>query len=301
MPGSAPPTPLLADYLAYLRAEAGLSPHSVAAYGRDVGAWIARLRTVGKGPAEADRDDLLSHMAAERARGLSARSLGRALAAIRSFHRFLRSERIAPGDPSAGVDTPRTWSRLPAVLGREEVEALLAAPRPRTVLGRRDRAVLEVLYGCGLRASEVAGLRADRVSFDLGVLRVVGKGSKERLVPFGDRAREAIGSYLERSRPRLHGGRPEVPELFLSRTGRPLLREDVWRIVRRHLRAAGIDKEASTHTLRHSFATHLLEGGADLRAVQEMLGHASVQTTQIYTHTDAARLRSVHRKFHPRG
>jgi integrase/recombinase XerD len=295
-----PPPRALRDFTAYLRAEAGLSENSVAAYSRDVGAWVARLGRAGTGVESADREAVLDHLAAERARGLSARSLARALAALRTFYRFLVGEGLAPADPTAGVDSPRLWSRLPAVLGREDVEALLAKPDPRTRLGRRDRAILEVLYGCGLRASEVAGLRRDRVSFDLGVLRVLGKGSKERLVPFGGRARAALEAWLAHGRPGLARG-PEVPHLFLSRAGRPLLREDVWRIVRRHLRAAGIVAEASTHTLRHSFATHLLEGGADLRSVQEMLGHASVQTTQIYTHTDAARLVKVHRKYHPRG
>jgi integrase/recombinase XerD len=299
---TAPATPpaALRDFTSYLRAEAGLAENSVAAYARDVGAWLRHLGRRGRTPAAAGREDVLDHLAALRAGGLSARSLARALAALRSFYAFLVAEGRAAADPSAAVDAPRLWSRLPAVLGREDVESLLARPNVRTPLGRRDRAILEVLYGCGLRASEVAGLRTDRVSFDLGVLRVLGKGSKERLVPFGARARAALGSWLAHGWPRLARG-PAEPRLFLTKAGRPLLREDVWRVVRRHLRAAGITAGASTHTLRHSFATHLLEGGADLRAVQEMLGHASVQTTQIYTHTDAARLRAVHRKYHPRG
>jgi integrase/recombinase XerD len=292
--------PVLADFLDYLRAEAGLSENTIAAYGRDVGAWLRRLEKERRAPAEADRESVLEHLAAERARGLSARSLARALAALRTFHRFLAGEGRAAADPTSGIDAPRAWSRLPSVLSREDVEALLASPGARTVLGRRDRAILEVLYGCGLRAAEIASLRVDRVAFDLGVLRVIGKGSKERLVPFGARARAALEAYLAHSRPRLARG-ATAPECFLTKAGKPMLREDVWRTVRRHLRAAGIAVEASTHTLRHSFATHLLEGGADLRSVQEMLGHASVSTTQIYTHTDAARLRAVHRKFHPRG
>ena len=290
----------ITDWLAYLRAEAGLSANSLAAYSGDVRAWLAHLQARGVAPAEADRASVLAHLAAERARGISPRSLARRLAAIRSFHRFLSAEGLAPADPASAVDAPRLWSRLPAVLSREDVEALLASPSPRTVLGRRDRALLEAIYGCGLRASEAAGLETGRVSFDLGVLRVLGKGRRERLVPFGARARAAIEAYLAHSRPHLARGEPPAA-LFLTRAGRPMRREDVWRCVRRHLRAAGIAAEASTHTLRHSFATHLLEGGADLRSVQEMLGHASVATTQIYTHTDAARLRAVHRRFHPRG
>jgi len=296
---SPPPPPLLRDFTSCLRAEAGLSENTVRAYGRDVGRWLAALSRGGRAPAEARREDVLEHLAAERARGLSARSLARSLAAMRVFHRFLVAEGRAPGDPTAGVDAPRLWSRLPAVLSREDVEALLASPNARTVAGRRDRAILECLYGCGLRASEAAGLRTDQVSFDLGVLRVVGKGNKERLVPYGDRAREALRSWLEHGRPK--AAREDLPHCFLTRTGKPMLREDVWRVVRKHLRAAGIGADASTHTLRHSFATHLIEGGADLRSVQEMLGHASVATTQIYTHTDATRLRRVHREFHPRG
>jgi len=302
----APPPPsslLLRDFTACVRAEAGLSENTVAAYRRDLRRWLGTLERSGRGPAEARREDVLEHLAAERARGLSPRSLARALAALRTFHRFLVTEGRAAGDPTGGVDAPRLWSRLPAVLPREEVEALLASPDARTVAGRRDRALLEVLYGCGLRASEAAGLRVDQVSFDLGVLRVIGKGNKERLVPFGDRAREALRSWLAHGRTKAARGASaaDLPHCFLSRTGKALRREDVWRVVRRHLRAAGIDAEASTHTLRHSFATHLIEGGADLRSVQEMLGHASVSTTQIYTHTDAARLRKVHRAYHPRG
>jgi integrase/recombinase XerD len=288
------------DFVAYLRAEAGLAENTVSAYARDVGAWAARLEGRRLSPAEAGPPDVLDHLAALRAGGLSARSIARALAALRAFYAFLAAEGRAKEDPTAAVDPPRLWSRLPAVLPREDVERLLARPNVRTPLGRRDRAILEVLYGCGLRASEVAGLRTDGVSFDLGVLRVVGKGSKERLVPFGARARDALEGWLARGRAPL-ARKGDRPQLFLTRAGKPMLREDVWRVVRRHLRGAGIEGDASTHTLRHSFATHLLEGGADLRAVQEMLGHASVQTTQIYTHTDAARLRAVHRKFHPRG
>jgi integrase/recombinase XerD len=295
-PGAAP----LADFLDHLRAEAGLAANSVRAYERDCRRWLDRLDAAGRDPADARREDLLEHLAAERARGLGARSSARALAAIRALHRFLVREGRAASDPTAAVDAPRLWSRLPAVLDRESVEALLASPDARTVLGRRDRALLEILYGCGLRASEAAGLGLDRVSFDLGVLRVLGKGSKERLVPFGARARAALESWIAHGRPALAGRRAETA-LLLTRAGRPMRREDVWRAVRRHLRKAGIAADASTHTLRHSFATHLLEGGADLRSVQEMLGHASVQTTQIYTHTDAARLVAVHRKFHPRG
>jgi len=297
-PASSPS--LLRDFADCLRAEAGLSENSVRAYGRDVARWLAHIEKSGRKPAEAGRDDVLDHMAAERARGLSPRSLSRALAALRALYRFLVTDGRAPADPTAGVDAPRLWSRLPAVLAREDVEALLRSPSPRTLLGRRDRAILEVLYACGLRASEVAGLRQDQVSFDLGVLRVIGKGSKERLVPFGARARAAMESWIAHGRPRLAGdGKAQV--LFLTKAGQPMLREDVWRLVRSHLRAAGIRTVASTHTLRHSFATHLLEGGADLRSVQEMLGHASVSTTQIYTHTDAARLRKIHRQYHPRG
>jgi integrase/recombinase XerD len=300
MATTAAPPPELRDFAAFLRAEAGLAENSVAAYSRDVRAWLQHLGRRGRGAADADRGDVVEHLAARRARGHSPATLARGLAALRTFYGFLVAEGRAPEDPTAAVDAPRPWSRLPAVLDRESVEALLAAPDGRTVLGRRDRAILEVLYGCGLRASEVAGLRTDRVTFDLGVLRVTGKGGKERLVPFGARARAALEAWIAHGRPRL-ARRAESPLLFLTRAGRPMLREDVWRAVRRHLRAAGIAADASTHTLRHSFATHLLEGGADLRAVQEMLGHASVQTTQVYTHTDAARLRAVHRKYHPRG
>jgi integrase/recombinase XerD len=300
-PATKPPeTRPLAAFLDYLRAEAALAGNSVAAYRRDVEEWLLFLEERGVDLGTVHRDTLIAFLAAGRAQGLAPRSLARRLSALRVFHRFLMAERFATEDPTAGVDAPRLWSRLPAVLSREDIESLLASPSPRTLMGRRDRALLEVLYGCGLRASEASGLTLDRISFDLGVLRVLGKGGKERLVPFGERARTALRSWIDHGRTSMAKG-DATPALFLTRNGSPLRREDAWRIVRRHLRAAGVRTEASTHTLRHSFATHLLEGGADLRSVQEMLGHASVATTQIYTHTDAARLRAVHRKFHPRG
>jgi integrase/recombinase XerD len=204
-----------------------------------------------------------------------------------------------PGDALATLDTPRQWVRLPAVLSPEEVESLLEAPPPRKVLGIRDRALLEVLYATGARASETVGLTRDGLDLSLGYVRVRGKGDKERIVPLGAKARAALERYLRVARPRLVTGEdPGV--VFVTRLGAPLRREDLWRIVRRHARAAGLPDRVHPHTLRHSFATHLLVGGADIRDVQEMLGHASVKTTQIYTHVEADRLRKVHRKFHPR-
>jgi len=285
-------------YLNYLRGEAGVASNTVAAYRRDLERFAAFL---GERPVPRTRpEDVASFLMHERARGLAPASVARALVAIRCLLAFLAAEGRLDPRLLLHLDAPRVWERLPGVLAPEDVEALLAAPNARTHLGSRDRALFEVLYATGARASETVGLTLDRLELSLRWARVVGKGDRERLVPLGRKAVDALVRYLDHHREKLLRGR--VSDLvFVTRLGAPLRREDLWRLVRRHAVAAGIRGRVSPHTLRHSFATHLLAGGADVRHVQEMLGHASVRTTQVYTHVEADRLRRIHRRFHPRG
>ncbi len=288
------------DFLDHLAIEQDCSPLTVEAYRRDLSGFA---RSVGGSVLGADPDAVRAFLAAEHGRGLDARTLARRLAAIRGLYRYLLAERRIREDPTAHVVAPRTWRKIPRVLSPEQVDELLAVRSSRGIVGVRDRAALELLYATGARASEVVGILAADAARAVELepaLRVLGKGRKERLVPLGARAREALAAYLEHARPRLDKRR--APELLLARTGVALDRRDVWRVVKRALRRAGLPVEAaSPHTLRHSFATHLVAGGADLRVVQELLGHARITTTQVYTHVDAARLQEVHRRFHPRG
>ncbi|HOX07571.1 MAG TPA: tyrosine recombinase [Planctomycetota bacterium] len=302
--------PDLSSFLDYLRAECGLAENTLVAYRHDLELLLASLG--GQALAAATRDDLLSFLAGE-AKRTSGATVSRRIAAIRMFYRFLRSENPRAADPSGILERPETWERLPRVLSPADVAAMLAAPAAemKALLGRRraafhralylrDTALLETLYATGCRASEVADLELAAVNLDIGYLRCRGKGSKERIVPVGEAARAAISSYLGLGRPALLHGK-ESPFLFLSRSGARLDRTNVWRLVKYYLAAAGVRKPASTHTLRHSFATHMLQGGAGLRVIQEMLGHSSPTTTQIYTHLDRRALVEAHRKFHPRG
>lgn len=292
----------LADFLDYLAIEQDASPLTVEAYGRDLRLFETSLE--GEGLLAADVTSVRAFLAHEHERRLDPRTLSRRLAAIRALYRWLVAEHRVKADPTKDILAPRVWKKIPRVLSVEQVSALLAKPRGRGAVVCRDRAALELLYATGARASEVVKVREADVKRALDpeespVLRVIGKGRKERLVPLGARAREALAVYLEKARPRLDHRR--APELLLTRTGEPLDRRDVWRLVKRALVRAGLPRDAaSPHTLRHSFATHLIAGGADLRVVQELLGHANVTTTQIYTHVDAARLQQVHRQYHPR-
>jgi integrase/recombinase XerD len=286
-------------FLEYLVVECGLAENTLEAYRRDLAHFCAYLAERKKPDFAAVRPrDIVAFLAREKARGLSANSIARELAAVRMLFKFLAVEDKVPRNVASPLQSPHLWRRLPNVLDPAEVDALLAAPDPETPFGCRDRALLEVMYATGARVSETADLKLDDVHFDFGFLRCFGKGSKERIVPVGRRALRALRDYVERVRPRLN--KHDRPFLFLSRSGRRLRRDNIWDRVRKHARAAGLRKNVSPHTLRHSFATHLLAGGADLRSVQEMLGHASISTTQIYTHVDKDRLKSVHKKYHPR-
>ena len=286
-------------FLDYLTVECGLAENSIKAYRNDLVHFCAYLAARKKADLAAVRArDIVGFLTHEKARGLSANSISRALAAVRMLFKFLAVEGAIPKNVASTLESPHLWRRLPDVLDIADIEALLDAPDTSKPLGVRDRAIIEVMYATGARVSETADLKLHDVNFDLGFLRCFGKGSKERIVPIGRRAVEALEDYVARVRPQLD--KNESPLLFLSKSGRRLGRRDIWVRVKKWALAAGLRKKVSPHTLRHSFATHLLEGGADLRAIQEMLGHANIATTQIYTRVDKSRLKWVHKKFHPR-
>jgi integrase/recombinase XerD len=291
----------LGQFLDHLSVERDLSPNTVAAYRRDLTRWLEHLEEQGLELDSVERTTLEAYVQKLGRQGLAARSVARNLSALRTFHRFLRTEGFIEGDPVEDVERPRLWQRLPVVLDVIEVERLLEAPDTSKDLGVRDRALLEVAYGAGLRVSELVGLSLENVDLKERLLLVTGKGRKERLVPFGRYAAEWVVRWLEGPRHHLLERRPVTDRLFLNARGTPLSRMGFWKILRGHVERAGIRKHCSPHTLRHSFATHLLEGGADLRVVQELLGHADIATTQIYTRVDRSYLREVHRTFHPRG
>lgn len=283
-----------------LRVEEGASPRTIEAYRRDVVRCAAFMKRMGiVRAADITSVALREYVYQLKDLGLAGSSIRRNISALRTWFRVLVADGLVAKDPSDRLDSPQRWRKLPEVLTVEEVTRLLAAPGLDERLAFRDRAMLELAYGAGLRVSEWIGLALKDVLLDEGLVRVLGKGSKERLVPIGRSAIGAVAVYLRELRPTLeHGGGKGL--LFLNARGVPLTRMGAWKILRKYVELAGIEKPVSPHTLRHTFATHLLEGGADLRAVQEMLGHADISTTQIYTHVDREYLRSVHRQHHPR-
>jgi integrase/recombinase XerD len=290
---------LLEQFYHHLAAERGLAPLTLESYSHDLQDFREFLFTLARTSwEEVTLEDLQTYLGALEARGLSARSRARRLSALRQFFRFLVREEKISANPVELLDSPRLPMKLPQVLGEREVVALLAATDPTTPLGQRDGALLEVLYATGLRVSELVGLTLKQVDLRRGVVRVRGKGNKERVVPLVAPAVEKLSLYLSQGRPQLIQGR-ESHYLFLNRWGRPLSRQGFWKILKHYALQAGI-RELSPHTLRHSFATHLLSRGANLRVLQLLLGHADLATTQIYTHLDAARLREIHKKAHPR-
>ncbi|NUQ11549.1 MAG: site-specific tyrosine recombinase XerD [Gemmatimonadaceae bacterium] len=292
---------LLERFDDFLALEQGNADRTREAYGRDV----TRLASWAMGQGVRSPQALTPLMLRQfvyylKDLGLAPSSIRRTIAGLRTWFAFLVAEGILRGDPSDRLELPRQWRTLPEVLSQDEVATLLASPSPDDPLYFRDRAMLELAYGAGLRVSEWITLAVRDLHLDEGLVRVFGKGRKERMVPFGRSAAAAAAIYLRELRPRLDRGQGKGV-LFLNAMGRPLSRMGAWTILRKHVRRAGIDRPVTPHTLRHSFATHLLEGGADLRAVQDMLGHADVATTQIYTHVDREYLRTVHRQYHPRG
>jgi integrase/recombinase XerD len=285
----------------HLTIERGLSPRTLEAYRRDVGRYVAFLGDRGfHRIADASPADLREFVYQLKDRGLQATSIRRNLSAVRTYYAFLLAEGAVLSDPTERVELPRAWRRLPGVLGRADIDRLLDAPDASDRWFWRDKALLEFAYASGVRVSELTGLKVRDLDLEEGLARVTGKGAKERLVPVGRSALRALVVYLREIRPGLARGRETDGAVFLNHRGRPLSRMGVWKILRKHVDRAGIDRHVTPHTLRHSFATHLLEGGADLAAVQEMLGHADISTTQIYTHVDREYLKDVHRKYHPR-
>lgn len=289
-------------FLAYITVERGLSPNTVEAYGRDltelrrflVSQEVSDLRAVGS-------RHLVGFLTALRERGLSARSQARILTTLRRFYRFLEREETLPnGNPTAHLLLPKIGRSLPHAPSRPQVEAVLEKPNSRTPLGVRDHAMLELLYATGLRVSELVNLEVKQVNLEAGFLRVRGKGGRERVVPLGAQAREKVQTYLQTSRPVLLKGRSS-PYLFLARSTKPMTRQAFWHLLKSYALQSTEGGHIYPHAFRHAFATHLLDGGADLRAVQVMLGHVDIATTQIYTHLTNERLREVHKKFHPRG
>lgn len=289
---------LLLNYLAHLTVERNMSPRTVDAYKRDLEAFLSWLQDQGTTVNGVHKHVVRDYLGARRDTGLSARSAARHLSSLRGFYRFLIQDGSVTVDPTADLQGPQLWRTVPHVLIPEEVVALLESPDVNTPLGLRDRAMMETLYATGLRVSELVGLALDRLHLDPPFLRVIGKGGRERLVPLGDTAADWNDRYLSESRPALVKERR--PEIYLNHRGGTLSRQGFWKILRGHAASAGIAAHISPHVIRHSFATHLVEHGADLRAVQMMLGHASLTTTEIYTHVARERLRRLYDEKHPR-
>lgn len=289
---------LLDQFINHLRVERGLSDNTVQAYSNDLNRFLEFLEGLEMSLLEVSRDQLGSYVS-WLGKGLSARSVARNVSALKSFFRFLVSEGRLDNNPARLIETPRLSRKLPDVLSKLEVERLLSQPDAETPLGQRDRAMLEVLYATGLRVSELIGIKTTHVNLQAGYVRTLGKGSKERLVPMGEKAIEALGQYFSEGRTYLTRRR-NSPHLFLNSRGCQLTRQAFWKIIKKHGRRAGIKKRITPHNLRHSFASHLLDGGADLRAVQVMLGHADISTTQIYTHVTREKLKKIHETCHPR-
>ncbi len=298
-PKIAKPPPLVKRLLDHLFIECGLAARTITEYQRDLTALWNDFEEWDVEPGDISMDDVRQHIIRLGQHGYSVATIARRLASIKVFLRFLHGEGILRRDIASLVESVKRWRNIPRTARQDQVEALIHAPKPGTEWYLRDRALLELLYATGMRVSEVADLHVNQINLDLGYVRCMGKGRKERIIPVGRPAIEAVKQYIGDARPHLlrerHGA-----HLFLSRTGRRLDRTNIWRLVRKYAIAAGITTPLSPHTLRHCFATHMLSGGADLRIVQELLGHADIATTQVYTHVDDKRLREIHRKFHPR-
>ncbi|NQT75616.1 MAG: site-specific tyrosine recombinase XerD, partial [Candidatus Omnitrophica bacterium] len=288
------------EFLSYLSVERGLSGNTLVSYRRDLAKFFDYLKSRRiASPERITRQMITSFMLAEKDRGLSANSVSRGLACLKTFFKFLVRENKIKEDVTSVIESPKLWKKLPFTLNLDEVESLLMAPNVRDLTGARDKACLELLYATGMRASELINLKMNDINMEVGFAKCFGKGSKERIVPFGRKAKESIARYVEKSRPAFL--KKKVSNfLFLTRLGKPMSRQTLWKTVKKYAREADIKKDITPHSLRHSFATHILERGADLRIVQELLGHADISTTQIYTHVSKDRLKAIHKKFHPR-
>lgn len=310
---------LIDTFMNYLSVERGLTRNTIISYQRDLNSYVDFLDLSHiDALSKATKDDIINFMLYLKDRGLNSNSIARRLTAIKVFHRFLSRERVLKADPTILIDSPKLWKKIPETLTYNEVNALLNQPNIRDKQGIRDKAVLEALYATGMRVSEAVNLKTDNVNLDIGFLRCIGKGNKERIIPVGAKAINSIRRYLGISRPHLlnpvrntkaskgeikisNGVKNKESEfLFLNRFGKKISRQSLWKLIKKYAKVAGIKKSIRPHTLRHSFATHLLERGADLRSVQEMLGHTNISTTQIYTHINKDRLKTIHKMFHPR-
>jgi len=288
------------QFLNYISVERGLSVNTISSYKRDLNIFQKYLGTKNIGSwAKVSRSDINSFLLKRREDGINPATVARELVAIKMFFRFLAQEGLLKEDPTLVLEAPRLWKRLPESLSVEEVEKILKSPKTDNPIGYRDRTCLEVLYATGIRVSEASDLKVSDVNLDVGFLRCRGKGDKERIVPVGKMAVKYITNYLSSIRPALSKKNTDT-HLFLSRLGKRISRQSTWKMLKKYALAAGIKKDIGPHTLRHSFATHLLERGADLRVVQEMLGHSNISTTQIYTHVNKERLKAIHKMFHPR-
>ncbi|MCX5666255.1 MAG: site-specific tyrosine recombinase XerD [Candidatus Omnitrophica bacterium] len=291
---------LLEEFLNYLSVERGLSKNTISSYSSDLFSFINYLESKGVMDMEKiKRDDITKYLMHLKDKGLSGNSVSRALVAIKMFYKFLAQERFIKDDVAGILESPKLIRPLPNVLNVAEVTKLLQAPDTKSWMGIRDRAALELMYATGMRVSEMVELGTGTLNLDVGFIKCKGKGDKERMVPIGSEARKAISRYMEKVRPSLLKSRTDS-HLFLTRLGKKVSRQSFWKMMKKYAKTAKIRKEIAPHTLRHSFATHLLERGADLRVVQEMLGHSDIATTQIYTHIDKGRLKSIHKQFHPR-
>jgi integrase/recombinase XerD len=292
----------LKDFIHFLIVEKGLAKNTIVSYERDLKSYVHYLNTVEniQHLNDVQRVHIVHFLGLLKEQGKSSKTLARHIASLRAFHQFLLRDRVTDHDPSVHIETPKMERTLPKVLNIQEVETLLDSPKQNDHFGIRDKAMLEILYATGIRVSELIGLDLGDVHLTMGFVRCIGKGNKERIIPIGKTAANALKHYLEQGRPFFVNKKQREEALFLNHHGMRLTRQGFWKILKRLAAQAGIQKELTPHTLRHSFATHLLENGADLRAVQEMLGHADISTTQIYTHVTKTRLKDVYSKFHPR-
>lgn len=292
---------LLDKYLNHLLIERGIAQNTLEAYGRDLSRFMLIVQEQGvRDLRQVVPSVVIEYLVRVKNEGLSANSMNRSLAALRSFYKFLLREKLIDETPLANIDLAKVWMRLPDTISKEEMNLILAQPGGETAVARRDSAMLELLYATGIRVSELTGLMMNSINWQVGFLVVMGKGSKERIVPVGKKAYDCTKLYIEQARPQLMRNR-STDVLFLNRFGNKFTRQGVWKIIAGYAQKSGLLKKVHPHTFRHSFASHLLEGGADLRTVQVMLGHADISTTQIYTHITRDRLKEIHKKFHPRG
>jgi len=289
------------EYLNFLAIEKGLSLNTLEAYSRDLNRYSEFMENRGiKNIREITSDDVISYLGSLRKNGLTANSVNRGLAAVRGFYKYLLRENVMDENPVANIELAKIWMRLPDTLSKDEMNLLLEQPEAKTLLGIRDRAMLELMYATGIRVSELISLTVNSINWQVGYLVVVGKGSKERIVPVGKSAIDYMTQYVNEGRLKLLKGK-RTNFFFVNRSGNGLTRQGFWKIIKKYATKSGLHKKIHPHTFRHSFATHLLEGGADLRSVQVMLGHSDISTTQIYTHVTRERLKEIHKKYHPRG